>query len=125
MASAQLKALSEKTGKSMEEVEKLWDKAKTIVSKEYKDVSKEKDSDKYYSLVMGVLKKSLGVKESFIDMIDAEMIQLDEIMHEKKKEKSEDDEEDEEVEDEKKEKKSPKKDDDEEDEEVEDENKEK
>jgi hypothetical protein len=119
MPGAQLQAFADKTGKSLKEVEKLWDQAKDIATKEY---DKTKEDDGFYEIVTGILKKSLGIKESFIDMVDVEMIQLDEIMHEKKQ-KKDSDEEDEEVEDE--EKNSSKKDSDEEDEEVEDEEKKK
>lgn len=57
--SALIKSFADKTGRSVEEVEKLWNKAKEIVKKEYK--KSEEDSD-FYRLVVGVLKKMLGGK---------------------------------------------------------------
>lgn len=94
MPSNVVKSYAEKTGKSEAEVEKLWDKAKEQVSKEYEDV--EKDSDQYYSLVTGILKNMLGLKESetFVDLIDNEMQSLDKLTEEAmKKDKKDDDEE--------------------------------
>lgn len=61
MPSSVVKSLAKETNKSISEVEKLWDKAKKIVSDEYKDV--KKDSDKYYQLVTGTLKNMLNIKE--------------------------------------------------------------
>jgi hypothetical protein len=57
-------SLAKKAGTSVDKAEELWKKAKAIVDKEYKDV--KKDSDKYYQLVVGVLKKSLGITECII-----------------------------------------------------------
>ncbi len=56
-----VKHFSNKTGKSKEEVDSLWNKSKEIVKKEYKDVS-DKD-DNFYQIVTGVLKKMLGLNE--------------------------------------------------------------
>lgn len=56
-----VKTFAEKTGKGFQEVEKLWDKAKKIVEKEYPDV--EKNSEKFYQIVTGVLKNMLGIEE--------------------------------------------------------------
>lgn len=61
MPSSVVKSFADKTGKSVAEVEKLWDKAKAIVKDEYKDVPE--DSDKFYSLVTGILKKMLKIDE--------------------------------------------------------------
>lgn len=44
-----IKSFSDKSGKSEQEVERLWDKAKKIVKDEYPEVGT--DSDRYYSLV--------------------------------------------------------------------------
>ena len=62
MPSNIVKSFAEKSGKSKDEVEKLWNKAKSIVSKEYPNV--EKESDKWYALVTGTLKNMVGLKES-------------------------------------------------------------
>ncbi len=56
-----IKSFADKTDRSIEQVEKLWDKAKEIVKKQYPKV--EVDSDKYYQLVTGVLKKALKIDE--------------------------------------------------------------
>jgi len=59
-----VKSLSKKAGIGIEKGEELWGKAKSIVKKEYPDV-KEND-DRFYPLVVGVLKKSMGLKEESI-----------------------------------------------------------
>lgn len=61
MPSNIVKSFADRVGKSTEEVEKMWDRAKSIVKKEYPNV--EVDSDKYYQIVTGVLKNMLGLKE--------------------------------------------------------------
>jgi len=61
MPSNTVKSFADKTGKSVKEVEKLWNKAKAIVKDEYPDV-KEGD-DKFYSIVVGILKKMLKINE--------------------------------------------------------------
>jgi hypothetical protein len=62
MPSNIVKTFAEKSGKSTDEVEKLWNKAKGVVSKGYPNVKKE--SDKWYALVTGTLKQMVGLKES-------------------------------------------------------------
>jgi len=52
---------SERSGKSKQEVERLWDKAKGVVDSQYKDVDKE--SDDYWKLTMGIFKNMLGLDE--------------------------------------------------------------
>lgn len=69
-----VKSFAKKVGKSTKEVEKLWDKAKAIVAKEYPDV--EKDTSQYYALVVGVLKKMVGLKESAIVEMDGKKIEI-------------------------------------------------
>lgn len=59
-----IKSFAEKTGKSISEVDKLWNKAVDIVKDEYKDVTPE--SEKFYKLTTGVLKKMLSL-ESYDD----------------------------------------------------------
>lgn len=51
-----VQSFADRTGKSVEAVEKLWDQAKELAKKEGKDP----DSDGYYAYVVGILKKSLG-----------------------------------------------------------------
>lgn len=55
----QLKALAMKTGKSMKEMEDLYDAAKQRVINQY-GVTPE--ADRFYPLVMGLLKRSLGIQ---------------------------------------------------------------
>jgi len=52
---------AEKSGKSRGEVERLWDKAKARVKTEY---GLDDDSDRFYALTNGIVKKMLGMKES-------------------------------------------------------------
>jgi hypothetical protein len=61
MPTPMITKFAEKTKKSVDEVEKMYDRAKSIVEKQYKDV--EKDSEAYYKLIVGVLKNMLGIKE--------------------------------------------------------------
>ena len=61
MPASIVKNFSNKTGKSEEEVEKLWNQAKEIVKKDYPKV-KETD-DNFYQIVTGILKKMLGMTE--------------------------------------------------------------
>jgi hypothetical protein len=52
--------MAKRVGKE-KDAEDYWDKAKSIVNKEYGDI--ERDTEQYYALVMGVYKKMLGMKE--------------------------------------------------------------
>lgn len=58
-----VKSFADKTDKSVNEVEKKWDKAKKIVKDQYDDV--KEDSGNFYKLVTGVLKKMLGLNENW------------------------------------------------------------
>ena len=62
MPSPLIKSFSDKSGKSEKEVEELYKDAEDIVKDRYKDV--EKESDRYYALVVGILKNMLKI-ESF------------------------------------------------------------
>ena len=125
MPAQQLKSFAEKSGKSLKEVEKLWEQAKAIAKKEYADAK----DDKFYAIVTGILKNSLGLKEeTFLDMVDSEMSNLSEMCgkkHMKEEDDMDKDDEDEEVDEEGKKKKKKKSDKDmdkdDEDEEVDDE----
>lgn len=55
-------SFADKTGKSVGDVEKLWDKAQDIVKKEYPDV--EPESEKFFALVTGILKKMLKIEST-------------------------------------------------------------
>ena len=58
MPSTLIKSFSKKSNKSTDEVEKLWLKAKELAKKE----NREND----YSYVVSILKKMLGLNESFL-----------------------------------------------------------
>ena len=58
-----IKSLADKSGKSVSEVEKLWNKAKEITKSEY---NLSPGNDNYYSTTVGILKKMLKLKESLI-----------------------------------------------------------
>ena len=63
MPASTLKAFAKRVGKSIEEVEEAWHKAK----KKAKDQKlSPKDGDKYWSYVMAITKRMLGIKESSI-----------------------------------------------------------
>lgn len=53
---ALIKSFADKYGKSEEEVEELWDKAKEVVKKDY---GRTEDDENFYSLLVGILKKML------------------------------------------------------------------
>jgi ferredoxin-thioredoxin reductase catalytic subunit len=63
MPMAAIKSLAKESGKSEAELESMYEKAKQIAKKEY-DVSA--DSDKFYKIVWGILKKMAGVSEDSI-----------------------------------------------------------
>lgn len=60
MPNATVKSFAEKYGKSIEEVDELWDKAKSIADK-LNHV--DKDSDQYYVYVTGTLKRMLNIED--------------------------------------------------------------
>jgi hypothetical protein len=53
-------SFADKAGVSTDRVEHLWDKAKSIVKKQY-EITK-KDGERFYSLVVGILKKMLKIE---------------------------------------------------------------
>jgi len=63
-----VKSFADKSGKSVDEVETLWDKAKKITKDQY-DV--DVDSDRFYQITTGMLKNMLGIEEKFnIDLLE-------------------------------------------------------
>jgi hypothetical protein len=62
MPSPIVKSFADKTKKSFSEIEDKWKKSTEIVDKQYPDI--KKDSDKYYKLVVGILKNMIGLKEN-------------------------------------------------------------
>lgn len=67
MPSNVVKSFAQKTGKSEAEVDKLWNQAKAEADK--KD-DLEKDSDRYYAYVTGILKKMLSIDENIMSKQD-------------------------------------------------------
>jgi|TARA_R100000278_G_scaffold113048_1_gene91065 hypothetical protein len=63
MPSPLIKSFSDKSGKSEKEVEELYKDAEEIVKDRYSNV--EKESDRYYALVVGILKNMLKIESSF------------------------------------------------------------
>lgn len=61
MPNSVIVGLAKKSGKSEGDVEKLWKEAKSIAKKEYPDVDSE--SDQYFKIVTGILKKMLKLTE--------------------------------------------------------------
>lgn len=66
MPSPFVKKLSQETGKSEKEIEKLWKKAKEIASEEF-GKTEDDFGNKEYAFVTGAVKKMLGVDESILD----------------------------------------------------------
>lgn len=73
MPQALVKTYAKKTGKSEKEVEDLYTQAKKIVKKQY-SIGEEDES--FYPLVIGTLKKSLGIKDS-ISIMDGTQIKME------------------------------------------------
>lgn len=66
-----VKGLADKSGKSVDEVEKAWSKAKSQAKKEYPDLSE--DDDKFWKIVTAITKSMIGIKkESFLELLDDE-----------------------------------------------------
>lgn len=63
MPASVVKSFADKTGKSVKEVEKLWDKAKALAKE---DGRKESDED-FYPYVTGILKKMLKINEEVMN----------------------------------------------------------
>ncbi len=64
MPSAAIKSFADKSGKSIEKVEALWKEAKKGIKKSFPNVTP--DSDRFFALVTGLLKKMLGLSEQDI-----------------------------------------------------------
>ena len=61
MPSNAIKSFAEKSGKSKGEVERLYQKSKDIVRKEYPRTPE--DSEEFYQLVIGILKKIIKLQD--------------------------------------------------------------
>lgn len=62
MPSNTVKSFAEKSGKSISEVEKAWNKAKAMTHKEYPNLSE--DNDRFWAIVTKITKNLIGLKES-------------------------------------------------------------
>lgn len=60
MPSNMVKALAQKSGKSVEQVEKAWKEAEKIVQEEG---IPESDREQYYGTLVTILKKKLGIED--------------------------------------------------------------
>src|SRR4030042_5159618 len=67
MPSPYLKTLAKETGKSEDELEKYWDKAKEI-SSEFFGVPESQFGDREYKYATGIIKNELGIKEHILDV---------------------------------------------------------
>ena len=63
MPSNIVKSFSDKTGKSEEEVERLWKKAQGLAI----DNDIDKDSESFYPYVVGILKRMLKIEDDELD----------------------------------------------------------
>ena len=79
MPPAAIKSFAEKLGISTAKVEKYWDEAKAIVSKEY---SKEKESEAFYGTAMKILKNKLKKHEGLTESRLSEFLGREEIVNE-------------------------------------------
>lgn len=64
MPSNIVKSFAKKSNKSEQEVEELWDKAKSIAA--------ESGHKEDYDYIVGILKKMLKINESFIDFLNSQ-----------------------------------------------------
>jgi len=60
MPNSIVKAFADQTGLSVDEVEKMWQKAEEIVKTDYEKVGK--DDEEYFPLIVSVLKKMLKIE---------------------------------------------------------------
>lgn len=63
MPAALVKSIAKESGKSVAEVEKLWDKAKELA----KEQGRSEDSEDFYPYVVGILKKMTGMGQNVIE----------------------------------------------------------
>jgi len=62
MPASIVKSIADKSGKSVDEVERLWGEAKAKAKEE----GKSEDGDDFYPYVVGILKRMAGIKESVL-----------------------------------------------------------
>lgn len=85
MPNATIKSIADKSGKSMDDVEKIWDDAKKEVKDQYDDIDTE--SDRYWKLVTTVAKRMAGITKSDEkkESADADMSFTDLLVEERNK----------------------------------------
>jgi hypothetical protein len=76
-----IRSFAEKSGKSEEEVERLWRKAKSLVTLQYDieepgDDTGETEKERYYKLATGILKHMVGLGKPDESCIDTETAAL-------------------------------------------------
>lgn len=76
MPNSIIKTFAKQEKISVAKVEKHWAKAKNIVKKKLKLTEKD---DNFYKVVVGVLKKMIGIKESWLDDFDQIWIEISEM----------------------------------------------
>ncbi len=64
MPSSIVTSFAKRSGKPEDEVEELWKKAKEQVAKDFPEV--EKDSDRFFKIVTGLLKKMLKLEQAIL-----------------------------------------------------------
>ena len=67
MPNSYLKHLAKKTGKSITQIENVWEKAKSAVKKEYPN---KKQDQSFWAIVTKVTQKMLGINEDGTAMSD-------------------------------------------------------
>ena len=77
MPPAAIKSFAEKLGISTAKVEKYWNEAKAIVSKEY---NKEKESEAFYGTAMKILKNKLRKHEGLTESRLSEFLGKEEVI---------------------------------------------
>ena len=55
-----MRSFAKKADTTVKKVERLWNKSEKLVKKKY-DLTPQEDSDRFYALVVSVLKKILGI----------------------------------------------------------------
>jgi len=69
MPNALLLSLSKSTGKSVDKLEQLWDKAQEITKKAIHNNEIDQDDETYYKYTVGVLKKMLKMESVELDPV--------------------------------------------------------
>ena len=71
MPSNTVKSFAKRSGKSIETIERYWDEAQIVVKKQYSDAPV--DSDRYYALVVGIVKRMLGIEDMKVEKLETKL----------------------------------------------------